>query len=241
MKEHEHQWDKQPETSLCQRGTCYCGAVRFFPTSGATAAVKQAEILNQKMGREGHSDNFARDVIAEKREEGTKMQRNESPPPMPNPAAIKRTYRKTEKLFKQLDKVKDKVIADYHSMTVREFLKKWHLSSNTWNKLKERWGVKSKGRVNRYARRDVNPAKTAIEEPVEEVAQTGDKPQLSVDYEITFDDSKFQEIIKNIETRWKELERLLPPGFPAFRWWWRKDVQVEWLKTYAKLMLGREK
>ena len=42
------------------------------------------------------------------------------------------------------EKHKEAIIADYHSMKLREFLKRWSMATTTWPKLKEKWGVQGK-------------------------------------------------------------------------------------------------
>lgn len=39
---------------------------------------------------------------------------------------------------------KDEMIADYKSMKLKEFLRKWHIGSDTWTKLKPAWGIEPK-------------------------------------------------------------------------------------------------
>lgn len=43
------------------------------------------------------------------------------------------------------DQDKEKMIRDYFEMRLLDFLRKWHISSQIWLKLKRRWGVPRKG------------------------------------------------------------------------------------------------
>ena len=43
-----------------------------------------------------------------------------------------------------VDNFRVAMVTDYHSMRLYEFLRKWHISTVTWAKLKKRWGVKGK-------------------------------------------------------------------------------------------------
>ena len=54
--------------------------------------------------------------------------------------------KKRKKWPEYYEENKEAIIADYHSMTVRAFFKRWSLGTTTWPKLKEKWEVPSKGR-----------------------------------------------------------------------------------------------
>lgn len=52
--------------------------------------------------------------------------------------------KKRNKLWQYYEKNKEAIVTDYHSMTLREFFKRWRLSTSTWMKLKKMWGVSTK-------------------------------------------------------------------------------------------------
>ncbi len=56
------------------------------------------------------------------------------------------------KLKEYWEKNKEAMVADYLSMRVSSFLKKWGISSLTWQKLKKKWGVPNKGKHSMYKR-----------------------------------------------------------------------------------------
>ena len=57
------------------------------------------------------------------------------------PAAVPRRPKKRAALRGYLNQNKDDIIADYHAMRVNDFLIRWHITSNSWIKLKKEWGV----------------------------------------------------------------------------------------------------
>lgn len=62
----------------------------------------------------------------------------------PTPRSKPRKEKETRIHYDERVKNKEAMIQDYYSLTLMKFLKKWQLSTNTWQKLKLKWGVKSK-------------------------------------------------------------------------------------------------
>lgn len=69
------------------------------------------------------------------------------PPPLVPPKPKKR-----KELARYYETNKEALLADYHSMLLRDFRLKWHLSTSYWGKLKLKWNVKGK-----HPRKSGNP------------------------------------------------------------------------------------
>ena len=70
--------------------------------------------------------------------------------------AIPPKPRKRKKLWEYYEQNKEAMIADYQSMRVSSFFKKWGLGSLTWQKLREKWEVPNKGKHSMYKRARVS-------------------------------------------------------------------------------------
>jgi len=58
---------------------------------------------------------------------------------------------------------KDAILADYRSMRLRDFFKRWHLSSTSWTRLKPKWNVKGKhGNRSKKATRHMETVKVPV-------------------------------------------------------------------------------
>ena len=86
--------------------------------------------------------NYARYKYAEKKEVTMEQNIGTSEERAPVP---RRPKQRLEKLWGYFDQHKEAIIADYRSMTLNDFYKRWHITSSTWLKLKKKWEVPSKG------------------------------------------------------------------------------------------------
>ncbi len=80
--------------------------------------------------------------------------------------------RRGKRQAKYLEKNKEAILRDYRSLRLKDFLTKWHISSNTWLKLKRLWKVTSKGKGRSYT--SPRAAKTT-----HKATKTEEKPQLT--------------------------------------------------------------
>lgn len=69
------------------------------------------------------------------------------PPPAPERQMRRKLHHRRTAASR--DPFKDAIIKDYRELTLKDFLRKWHLSPATWGKLKKRWGVERKRQVKR--------------------------------------------------------------------------------------------
>jgi len=69
--------------------------------------------------------------------------------------AIPPKPKKRGKVWEYFDQNREAMVADYHSMKLMDFFKKWAITSNTWLRLKKKWGVENKGK-----KRPKKPKKT---------------------------------------------------------------------------------
>ena len=100
------------------------------------------------------------DIMAEKEaaQEAVAAVQNHNKEPVPTKPKNRR------KLKGYWEKNREAVVADYLSMRVSSFFKRWGISSNTWQKLREKWQVpnKTRGRGSESAK---TPKKSEYKEP----------------------------------------------------------------------------
>jgi len=248
MNEHKHQWDKQPLTSLVDRATCYCGAVRFFPRSGATAAVEQARIQNEKHEKEGPQSKGgmktmdikpkteADNIVVMKKEDHNAMHAGLPPvPPRPDTVGMNNIQARIA-LGKYYEENAQAILADHRYLVERLGLRKgnpaarkrWGFSAGGWSSFRRRHGLP----IAKYKTKNPEPAaepKSEFEKP----AAVDKGNPAGADVSVEHGDKMPTSILK--------LPNYVPglPAFPKFNPWWRKDVQIEWLKTYRELVRGK--
>ena len=128
------------------RGQCDCGAVRFFANGIDKDILERAELLNSKKGKEGeqpgkrvalalatNEDNIIIEEEIMVTEKATE-ERAAAPPKLKGYKAIRAYYEEN----------KEAILADYHTMKLIDFFKRWSMSSGIWQQLKERWEVEGK-------------------------------------------------------------------------------------------------
>jgi len=67
--------------------------------------------------------------------------------PAPKP---RKKSKKQKRQAKYLEENKEAIIQDYHALPLRKFFRKWHISSQKWQELKQLWKLEPKGHGNRY-------------------------------------------------------------------------------------------
>lgn len=192
---HTHHWQLVKEEPGIAKGTCGCGAVRFFVDDPSDKEkMERANLLNKKHGKEGimtlnkppAPEPLVKGLVPPRPlipasaglRERMKIsydyyESNKAPiikewEELGKPKTLKRwgieqasldglldrwgLRAKPEKKepphkrggIEQFDKDKDAIIRDYQTMKLREFLRKWHISTVRWNKLQGRWKVPGK-------------------------------------------------------------------------------------------------
>jgi len=58
--------------------------------------------------------------------------------------AVPKRPKKRKELFKYFERNKEDILVDYQFMKLIDFFHKWGFTSNTWTKLKKRWGIAGK-------------------------------------------------------------------------------------------------
>lgn len=67
----------------------------------------------------------------------TKVEGRELKPVPPKP-------KRRKAIWAYWEKNKAAIVADYRGLPLREFFKRWRISSNAWGKLKNKWGIPNK-------------------------------------------------------------------------------------------------
>lgn len=133
--------------------------------------------------------------------------------PLPSQAPVPPRPKKRKKLYAYHEENKESIIADYRSMKIIDFFRKWHISSVTWLKLKAKWNLTSNTQLHSAQKRLEKPLETPTKEPIGRIPAMGAITGLAA-------------LIHPLNT--------LPP-FPAFRDEWSEAVQVKWLGVYSNL------
>ena len=133
---NDHHWMIVHHVQYISRGTCKCGAVRFFANSISKEAIELAEQYNKSEGKEGRGHMVTAEAIKSKTPEVEKE--NSDPSPVPPRPKGKR------QLGQYFEDNKVAILQDYQSLKLKEFLAKWHMTSTTWTKLKRGWELLGK-------------------------------------------------------------------------------------------------
>jgi len=115
------------EVSTC----CLCGQQILINLKGEEQIIKRGEIngvlteIHPRVNQSGAAE----------------PKRGEAPPTPAITPTIPPKPKKRMGMEKYWESNKGALLADYHSMLSRDFLLKWHLSSETWSHLVEKWNV----------------------------------------------------------------------------------------------------
>ena len=130
------------------------------------------------------------------------------------------------------DKDKDAILLDYQGLRLRDFLKKWHINTVSWMKLKERWQVVGKktaiasSNISRKTEREVKhlpEASTAVTET------KVPKPETLRQAQGERGESGIQVVVIPLPPR------IELPVYPAWNDAWTDTFKEKWLDTYREL------
>ena len=110
-----------------------------------------------------------------------------------------------EKLKAYWENNKTDILADYQSMPLREFFKRWHIATTTWPKLKELWHVESK-----WGSRG---AKVEAPRPAQEKASPGGVALEAVNLAKHTEHEKYL-ILLGYQTAIREMLKIIPENPP---------------------------
>jgi len=133
---NSHRWRIESYVRYVSRGTCECGAVRFFADVIDKEALKLAEHYNKSEGKEGQGHMVIAKAIKEKNP-GVGKEDSDPLPVPPRP-------RGREQLRLYFEENKEAILQDYQSLKLKGFYAKWHMTSTTWTKLKRDWKLLGK-------------------------------------------------------------------------------------------------
>ncbi len=129
----------------------------------------------------------------------------------------------------EYDKNKESIIQDYEQLRLLDFLKKWHISSQTWLKLKKQWQITGKSKPSAETetkppeRTNLSPHAPVPPMDLTEERKNKDKTAESPQ------PVGLQVIVVRIPA-----ESNLPP-MPVYNDAWPEAVQLKWLETYREL------
>ena len=127
-------------TSATHIGKCrLCGQLRLYDEQGGVKIIKRGRI-------DGVLTMVVPPSISEppiKKEEEVVM--IDPGKPAPRAEVPPKPSGKRAKVQAYWEKNKEDILVDYGTMKIRDFLKRWHIPTTTWPKLKKLWGVESKG------------------------------------------------------------------------------------------------
>lgn len=124
-------------------GTCkLCGQERYYdPWNKAGVQLLKRGHIDGKLTMVTPPSGVSKVPVPAVKKEGKPMARSTSKveehsvPPRPKKWKLRAKYYEDNK---------DAIIADYYSIHLRDFFKRWHLSVTTWMKLKKLWSVAPK-------------------------------------------------------------------------------------------------
>lgn len=127
-----HYWVIEPHVKYISRGTCKCGAVRFFANEISKEAISLAEKYNREEGKEGHGH-----MVTQKDPPEAVAKNDETSPAPPRP-------KRRGQRIQYFEENKEAILQDYQNLKLKEFYNKWHMTSATWTKLKRDWKLPGK-------------------------------------------------------------------------------------------------
>jgi hypothetical protein len=115
---HKHNFKLEQYERGVMKGTCACGAVKFFASYFLKEYIERAKYLTKKEGREGNME--------------TEIQ----VPPKPqtkigNTRALKQYYETN----------REAIIADFNKLGEKAMLARWKISECGWTNMAVRWGL----------------------------------------------------------------------------------------------------
>jgi len=198
-KANGHNWRIESHVRYVSRGTCKCGAVRFFADVIDKEAVKLAEDYNKSEGKEGQGHMVIAEAIKEENL-GVGEEDNDPLPVPPRPKGKKQ-------LWQYFEENKEAILQDYQSLKLKEFYKKWRMTSTTWTKLKRDWNLLGK-----------SPRKFTLQKGTTKPRKHKGPPGIEM-----------------VNNALKEQRANHLPAFPEFNEQWSDYVKVNWFETYQAL------
>ena len=223
-----HDWKCSNFVKYVDRGTCDCGAVRFFPNELGEFAYKQAEIYNQKYGKPGQVYKGLPVVKKEGKNMVETMTASQETPNPDTPHDIKSGLppvpprpKKRKLIWKYFEDNKEAILHDYQNLKLMDFFVRWHMATTTWQKLKRDWGIQGQRTKALSVKLATEPEKP--EKPAEAEVSKGDqsKPESTP--------AGIDKLIYPGKFTVEATSEL--PDFPTFDDNWPKETQLGWFNT----------
>ena len=212
-----HHWRLESYEKYISRGTCDCGAVKFFSNDFSMESIVRAELLNKKHEKGGKAmPVFKSNQLLEKQEaDSTKEHQVASQSTMP-PVPPKPEGKGNAVAYWQENKAE--ILADLARIGYNATMRRWKVSPSVLTKLRGHTGMRSRAKTEPKATKPVTkPPIPETEPPI---------PDKS---------NELSETSEKAESVKEESETPTLPELPAFDSAWPTLTQVEWLRTYRDL------
>jgi len=209
-KENGHHWTIENHVRYISRGTCKCGAIRFFANNFSKEAIELAKQYNEKEGKEGLGH----------------MDKENEPVKPEEPAAATEDVVERGKGWYQAHK--KEMIEDLISMGYAAFLEKWKVKRQIVSHLKSDELYKSRVGLGEL------PVKKK-KEPKSPKAKSPKSPpepleKLPFNLKVISAENKLLSLGTFTVEAASEL-----PAFPSFNDSWPFPVQEKWFEVYLDL------
>lgn len=193
-----------------ETGEClYCGQVKQY-VDGKAKITRPGDPAKARPMQKAEVPAAAEQMPAEEQTVA------ETVPPRPQKRKNLRAY---------FEKHKEAILADYHSMTLLKLFKKWGIASKTWTRLREDWGVTTKGRGGVHLAKSFRDKR--VKPPSKEEAKKAKKAARESERGTAV------EILELLKQRADA--RVALPDFPPFDKSWSFIVQEAWLNAYCRI------
>jgi len=173
-----HTWKLEPYERYISRGTCDCGAVKFFANDISRESIEKAELINKRRGKEGEQPGRAVARALATKEDN--IIKKEATAMLEQDEKAKYEAMGVHDKGRWLKAHLEEIVADIRSLPRKEVLEKWPLGQSTLSKLTKLYAPEMIGK------RGPKPQK-----------DKGDKPPASTD-----DREDFKEMTEHEELMW---------------------------------------
>ena len=242
-----HHWRLERHERFVEKGTCACGAVRFFANDFCKEAIETADDYNKKHSKTG--DPEYHNVI--KKEEIKTVK--QTLPPIPPRTEIKGDNKIALHKYYMDNKVA--IITDFNALGEKDTRERWGITESGWRTLRAHlmpdkfqlpdWAKpKPAGKIKRECHKKEKAVKETV--PATEATAPATEPHPLIEEDEL---CKQAQLYKSEDRGWYKTANLADktpeqqenryqrslPAFPAFNDNWPEKVQSTWLVVYQEL------